>query len=29
VPLWGIVTERGIYGRAATQAIHAGRTTAR
>ena len=29
VPLWGIVTERGIYGRAASHSMKAGRTPAR
>ena len=29
VPLWGIVTERGIYGRAASHSINSGRTAAR
>jgi 5-formyltetrahydrofolate cyclo-ligase len=29
VPLWGIVTERGIYGRAASQAMNAMKKTAR
>ena len=29
VPLWGIVTERGIYGRAASHSIKAGRTPER
>ena len=29
VPLWGIVTERGIYGRAASQSMNAMKTTAR
>ena len=28
VPLWGIVTERGIYGRAASHSMNAGRKTA-